>query len=151
MALYKRHMDINEMARQPWSWHRTDIWRCKGIRSFILTGKVSWSVRLTTQRSLADLRGERDVHPFGVQILSISCSFRENLAKSYVGAPDGGLAPPPRGNPGSATGGCFGSNPTGGNFFVSGIFLLWPWRAFVNLANLVNYCIDFVWWLWTFL
>ena len=36
------------------------------------------------------------------QILSISCSFWENLAKSYVGAPR--LAPPPRGNPGSATG-----------------------------------------------
>ena len=39
----------------------------------------------------------------GVQILSISCSFWENLAKSYVGAPPGELAPPPRGNPGSAT------------------------------------------------
>ena len=41
--------------------------------------------------------------PPGVQILSISCSFWENLAKSYVGAPPGELAPPPRGNPGSAT------------------------------------------------
>ena len=41
--------------------------------------------------------------PLGVQILSISCSFWENLAKSYVGAPPGELAPPPRGNPGSAT------------------------------------------------
>ena len=41
--------------------------------------------------------------PRGVQILSISCSFWENLAKSYVGAPPGELAPPPRGNPGSAT------------------------------------------------
>ena len=42
--------------------------------------------------------------PPGVQILSISCSFWEILAKSYVGAPPGELAPPPRGNPGSATG-----------------------------------------------
>ena len=42
--------------------------------------------------------------PLGVQILSISCSFWEILAKSYVGAPAGELAPPPRGNPGSATG-----------------------------------------------
>ena len=42
--------------------------------------------------------------PLGVQILSISCSFWGNLAKSYVGAPPGELAPPPRGNPGSATG-----------------------------------------------
>ena len=29
--------------------------------------------------------------------------FLGNLAKSYVGAPPGELAPPPRGNPGSAT------------------------------------------------
>ena len=41
--------------------------------------------------------------PLGVQILSISCGFWEILAKSYVGAPPGELAPPPRGNPGSAT------------------------------------------------
>ena len=45
--------------------------------------------------------------PLWVQILSISCSFWEILAKSYVGAPPpphlGGLAPPPRGNPRSAT------------------------------------------------
>ena len=41
--------------------------------------------------------------PPGVQILSISCSFWENLAKLCVGAPPGELAPPPRGNPGSAT------------------------------------------------
>ena len=40
--------------------------------------------------------------PLGVQILSISCSFGENLAKLYVGAP-GRLAPPPPGNPGSAS------------------------------------------------
>ena len=38
-----------------------------------------------------------------IQILSISCSFRENLAKLYVGAPPGELAPPPHGNPGSPT------------------------------------------------
>ena len=41
--------------------------------------------------------------PLGVQILLILCSFWENLAKSYVGAPPRELAPPPRGNPGSAT------------------------------------------------
>ena len=39
-----------------------------------------------------------------VQILSISCSFWGNLAKSYVGALLGELAPPPKGNPASATG-----------------------------------------------
>ena len=49
--------------------------------------------------------GARDAPPppLGAQILSISCSFQENMAKSYVGAPPGELAPPPRGNPGSAT------------------------------------------------
>ena len=42
--------------------------------------------------------------PLGVQILSISCSFWEILVKSYVGTPPSGdLAPPPRGNPGTAT------------------------------------------------
>ena len=39
--------------------------------------------------------------PPGIQILSISCSFWEILAKLYVGAP--GSWRPPRGNPGSAT------------------------------------------------
>ena len=34
--------------------------------------------------------------------------FWEIVAKSYVGVPPGELAPPPRGNPGSATG-CNGS------------------------------------------
>ena len=53
---------------------------------------------------MADLRGARGRRaPLGVEILSISCSFWENLAKSYVGTPPGELAPPPRGNPGSAT------------------------------------------------
>ena len=39
--------------------------------------------------------------PLRPKIFSISCSFRENLAKSYVGRPRGS-APPPTGNPGSA-------------------------------------------------
>ena len=48
-------------------------------------------------------KGDRGMlAPSGVQILSISCSFWENFAKSYVGAPRE-LAPPPRGNPGFAT------------------------------------------------
>ena len=52
---------------------------------------------------VADLRGARGTRvPLGVQILSISCSFWENLAKSYVGTPPG-VGAPPRGNPGSAT------------------------------------------------
>ena len=46
--------------------------------------------------------GTRNASPLVVLILSISCSFWGNLAKSYVEIP-GGLAPPPRGNPGSAT------------------------------------------------
>ena len=70
---------------------------------------------INNKRSLADLRG-RDgpaPSPLRVQILSISCSFRENLAKSYVGAPLRGLASPSQGNPGFAIGSCFGSNPSG--------------------------------------
>ena len=37
--------------------------------------------------------GMRDVHPLGVQILSISCSFWENFAKSYIGTPLEGWCP----------------------------------------------------------
>ena len=40
--------------------------------------------------------------PLRSKIFSISCSFSENLTKSYVGTPPRGLAPPPTGNPGSA-------------------------------------------------
>ena len=55
--------------------------------------------------SVADLHSKFWTRiPPGVQILSISCSFWENLAKSYVGGPPWELATPPRGNPGSATG-----------------------------------------------
>ena len=55
---------------------------------------------------MADLHSKiLNAPPRGVQILSISCSFWEILPKSYVGAPPGELAPPPRGNLGSAGGG----------------------------------------------
>ena len=55
-------------------------------------------------KPVADLRGAQGTRaPPGVQIFSISCSFWENSTNSYVGAPPGELAPPPRGNPGSAT------------------------------------------------
>ena len=56
--------------------------------------------------TVADLRGGA---PLRTKMFSISCSFSENLAKSYVGAPPppGGLAPPPTGNPGSAPGQTF--------------------------------------------
>ena len=40
----------------------------------------------------------------GAQIVSISCSFRENFAKSYVGAPPPPGVGAPWGNPGSAAG-----------------------------------------------
>ena len=53
--------------------------------------------------AVADLRGARGTRAPRAQILSISYSFWENLAKSYVGAPLGSWRPPPRGNPGSAT------------------------------------------------
>ena len=55
------------------------------------------------QFALADLGGGREgcTPPLGVQILSISCSFRENLACSR---PPWRVHAPPRENPGSATG-----------------------------------------------
>ena len=43
--------------------------------------------------SVADLHSKILDAPPGVQILSISCSFWENLAKSYVGAPLGSWRP----------------------------------------------------------
>ena len=54
--------------------------------------------------TVMDLKRVRGTSPpWGqIQILSISCSFWEILAKSHVGAPRGVLAT--RGNPGSATG-----------------------------------------------
>ena len=69
-----------------------------------------WAVKIVRSRileatlSVADLHSKiLDARPPPVQILSISCSFWKNLAKSYLGAPPGELAPPPRGNHGSAT------------------------------------------------
>ena len=47
--------------------------------------------------------GSRGGRRPAIQILSISCSFWEILAKSYVAAPSGGLAPLPWGNHGFAT------------------------------------------------
>ena len=54
--------------------------------------------------SVVDLGGVHPVHmpPLRPKIFSISCSFWENLTKSYVGAPPRGSVPPPTGNPGSA-------------------------------------------------
>ena len=78
----------------------------------LLVGElVSPALLLLTLRSfcgltppVADLHSKiLDVRPLGAQILSISCSFWEFLAKSYVGAPPGELVPPPLENPGSAT------------------------------------------------
>ena len=65
------------------------------------SGTVATAIVTPCERTLRGTRGMRI--PLGVQILSLSCSFWENLAKSYVGAPWRVGAPPP-GNPGSATG-----------------------------------------------
>ena len=44
--------------------------------------------------AVADLRGAQGtLAPPGAQILSISCIFLENMAKSYVGAPLGSWRP----------------------------------------------------------
>ena len=52
------------------------------------------------------------------KIFSISCTFWENLTKSYVAPPPGGSAPPPTGNPGSA--------PGFNNHLWSDMPLCWP-------------------------
>ena len=51
---------------------------------------------------MADLRRVLGDAP-GPKFLQFQIVFGENLAKSYVSAPPGELAPPPLGNPGSAT------------------------------------------------
>ena len=44
-------------------------------------------VRLIYEIAVVDLRGARGTRaPLGAQILSISCSFWENMAKLYVSA-----------------------------------------------------------------
>ena len=50
---------------------------------------------------MPDLGGHPGMRPPTAKIFSISCSFSQNLAKSYVGASPGRLAPPRTGNPGS--------------------------------------------------
>ena len=74
-----------------------------------------WSC-LSVHRAVADFWGAQEARaPLGTQILSISCSFREILAKSYVGAPLGSWCPPPPwGNPGSAAAGGLPSHNTMG-------------------------------------
>ena len=53
-----------------------------------VAGRVfSWLERPQRPFPVADLKGSRGMHPPVVQILSISCSFWPNLAKSYVGTP----------------------------------------------------------------
>ena len=68
-------------------------------------------VRLVTWFTVADLHSKvLEPPPAQSKFFQFHAVFGKNLAKSYVGAPpprpfpDGGLAPPPRGNPGSATG-----------------------------------------------
>ena len=68
-----------------------------------MTDKIAKLSHMKVKFSGGSKGGARDVRPMGVQILSITCSIWENLAKSYVGTLAGGLVPPPRGNPGSAT------------------------------------------------
>ena len=54
--------------------------------------------------SVANLHSKILDVPPRVQILSISCSFWENLAKSYVGTPPPRVGAPTLGKPGSDTG-----------------------------------------------
>ena len=75
------------------------------FNSFIKTDRIVSAVRIHWPTySVADPRGGRPQRaPYPrPKIFSISCSFSENWAKSYVGAPRQGLEPPPTENPGSA-------------------------------------------------
>ena len=61
------------------------------------TNIVNVFIRIVSS-AVADLGGA----PHATKFFLISCSFRENLIKSYPGAPPGGWRPPWE-NPGSAT------------------------------------------------
>ena len=70
------------------------------------------------------MRGTRA--PAEVQILYISCSFSENLIKSYVGAP-WRVGAPRQGNPGSAT--VYMCNLSFSVPYVSTMFTLSIWKG----------------------
>ena len=64
--------------------------------------KVEWFSAY--HKAVADLRGGYEGRaPPGAQILSISWNFLAKFGKIVCWRPPGELAPPPRGNPGSAT------------------------------------------------
>ena len=82
---------------QTWGGNTCDNY--SDLRDFL---EVSTTYLRRKYMSVADLGGWPGARPpLQPKIFSISCSFSQNLAKSYVGAP-GELAPPPMGNPGSA-------------------------------------------------
>ena len=90
------------------SWEAKDVRFNRFLSWFDFSSPIMYAINqcyifynLSTH-SLADLGGGvRDARPpLGVQILSISCSFRENLACSR---PPWRVHAPPRENPGSAT------------------------------------------------
>ena len=75
-------------------------------RSIAERNPTDWKMELCQvnqkKKTLADLHS-KILDALVVQILSISCSFWENLAKLCVRALSGGFTLPPGGNPGSAT------------------------------------------------
>ena len=68
-----------------WS-HRRARWRASGTCPVVSQCCLWTNSESDSQISGGSKGGARDVRPPG-QILSISCSFWENMAKSYVGAP----------------------------------------------------------------
>ena len=77
----------------------------KGVMPFIVTDKNLLKVNFLGTKAVADLPSKiLDLPPLGVQILSISImQFLGKFIVCWYSLPFGGLSPPPRGHPGSAT------------------------------------------------
>ena len=85
---------LNENYTPPINFQRTvlscafspEVMHCSFV-SFCCTSLGAKILRCSSPGSGGSKGGARDERSRGTQILSISCSFWENMAKSYVGAP----------------------------------------------------------------
>ena len=83
--------------KSAWKWKNLDPQgarpSCPSLGSTIAPAADTQEIYSPTFSSGGSKGGARDARPPGVKILSISCSFWENLVKLYVGAPRGVGAP----------------------------------------------------------